>query len=205
MDISHCGPHQIDIQGYGPFLKVRVYSFSCDADTCKHADFLHRAAFERTSRHRRAKLCWSNCFSLQHRCLNVTFQCFCQLVASVRIYSEGFAFCSMFQISLSSHSTLCATSDQDQRLHRQRVQCEWTEICGYSAACIWGFFWMFVFNCMLLWTLTQCLSSCSSLAYWLTACPSLLSTSSHVVLHLVSKLLLSSCCMFDILNTGKFN
>lgn len=51
------GPHQIDIQGYGPFLKVRVYSFSCDADTLKHEHFLKMAAFVIKSRHRRTKLC----------------------------------------------------------------------------------------------------------------------------------------------------
>lgn len=34
MNVSQCGPHRIDIQGYGPFLKVRVYSFR-HTETCR--------------------------------------------------------------------------------------------------------------------------------------------------------------------------
>lgn len=64
---------------------------------------------------------------------------------------------------------------------------------------------LFFFYCMMLRTLALCLTTCSSLACWLTACPSLPSTSSHVVPHLVSKLLFSSCCMFHILNIAEFN
>lgn len=29
---------------------------------------------------------------------------------------------------------MCASSDQDQRRHCQRIQCQWTEICGYLEA-----------------------------------------------------------------------
>lgn len=42
----------------------------------------------------------------------------------------------IFQICISPDSTLCAAPDQNQRLHRQCIQCQWTEICGcYAHTC----------------------------------------------------------------------